>query len=114
MDVYSSVKGSLSDDAETLWSQSYEIFRRWKQKRYRQRFGLDHVARVLRKAGDSKLKNSKGEARLITVSTFMDIVDGLSEKQAQRILIGSEELMKIARRQEDTSCGKIRDRDWML
>merc|ERR1711920_497617 len=96
MDVYGDVKGALSDSAETLFSQTYEIYRRWEGKRKKARLGLDQVVNALEKQG-SKLQNEKThEPILLTVRTFMEFVDGLTEKQATRLLQQSEEASYVA------------------
>ncbi|CAE8725156.1 unnamed protein product, partial [Polarella glacialis] len=47
MDVYTETRGSLGSNAETLWSQAYEIYRRWKELKAGRRVSLNYIQSVL-------------------------------------------------------------------
>merc|ERR1719253_491967 len=87
MDVYTEVRGSIGSHAETLWSQAHEIFRRWRELKAGRRVSLNHVQDCL----DAHHKVNKNGVSIVpttlNVATFMSLVAGLGEKQAQRILI---------------------------
>jgi len=101
MDVYNTVKGSLDDDAETIVSQSYEIYRRWRQKRLGQRVSLDYILQCLERQGETLMH--KGEPKLITVTVFLKLVQGLCKRQAQRVLTHAEEVLEHAHLAETLS-----------
>eukprot|EP00930_Biecheleria_cincta_P027134 TRINITY_DN1905_c0_g1_i8.p1 TRINITY_DN1905_c0_g1~~TRINITY_DN1905_c0_g1_i8.p1 ORF type:complete len:933 (-),score=157.50 TRINITY_DN1905_c0_g1_i8:72-2870(-) len=83
LDVYSSVKGALSDDAETFWSQANEVFRRWRGLRMRTRISLEEVLIPLEKSC----------AEYVTASSLMRLVPNLKGPQAVRILKASDEIV---------------------
>merc|ERR1712151_166784 len=91
MDVYATVKDGMDEDAETIWSQIYEIFRRWREKRLGLRCSLGHVQRELRRHR-GELRTSGDEPRLLTVTLMCELVDGMRQDQATRILTHSETL----------------------
>eukprot|EP00928_Gymnodinium_smaydae_P049401 TRINITY_DN3314_c0_g1_i1.p1 TRINITY_DN3314_c0_g1~~TRINITY_DN3314_c0_g1_i1.p1 ORF type:complete len:944 (+),score=180.84 TRINITY_DN3314_c0_g1_i1:109-2940(+) len=89
MDQYNTVKESLPEDAETILSQSSEIFRRWRQKKQGLRLSLGYVLEVL----ETTLGGAPcGE--LATVSTLVEMVPGLERPQALRILKNSHSILK--------------------
>merc|ERR1719408_140708 len=47
MDVYTEVRGAIGSHAETLWSQTYEIYRRRRDLKAGKRVSLDHVLACL-------------------------------------------------------------------
>jgi len=92
MDVYGSVKGAMGDDEglyPTLWSQSYEIYRRWYQKRKGKRLGIPQIVKSLNDNHEMcYIKGTNGEKipKRITRSLFMELVPGLSTTQADRLI----------------------------
>lgn len=108
MDVYGKTRDQLADDAETLWSQTYEISRRWLQKNKGQRLSLDQIARQMR-LNSSELKNAIGEPKLLTVTALMKLVEGLSADQAERVLIGAEQFMAGSHASRTKSTIKVLD-----
>jgi len=108
MDVYGSVKGAMGDDMEnypTLWSQSYEILRRWKQKRMKKRMSLDSILDLLQQDSntngtwDSKARGD--EDKLITIYGFVALVPGLSRTQAERLLGGATDYANLEAHQTE-------------
>jgi len=91
MDVYSNVKGAMGNDVEafpTIWSQSYETYRRWSQKKKGNRLSLGHILHALEMNDSQNEYTFSGVkmSKLISVSTFMSGIPGLNEKQADRLL----------------------------
>eukprot|EP00931_Biecheleriopsis_adriatica_P009340 TRINITY_DN11040_c0_g3_i1.p1 TRINITY_DN11040_c0_g3~~TRINITY_DN11040_c0_g3_i1.p1 ORF type:complete len:892 (+),score=153.30 TRINITY_DN11040_c0_g3_i1:89-2764(+) len=82
-DVYAEVKSAVPPDAETIWSQSWEIFRRWKGARLGQRISLSTVQNCLEALA--------GQREYLTVPVLMQNVPGLGKEQALRILVGADE-----------------------
>jgi len=94
MDVYSGIKGGMDDEAETILSQSWEIFRRWNEKRRGLRVSLGYVLAQLESNPQAcfTIKDKRREPKLITKSTMMDLVPGITPEQSMRILTKSHEL----------------------
>jgi hypothetical protein len=95
MDVYASVKGGMGDedDFPTLWSQSYEVWTRWRKKRMGLRLSIEEIVRALEKHDTDEFvitEDSDGQtvrkSLLINVHKFMSIVPGLGKGQAERLL----------------------------
>merc|ERR1719451_170305 len=63
MDVYTEVKGGIGGDAETLWSQTKEIYQRWRKRRQGLRKSLEYVLHAL--------EQSKNEDNL-TIQKMID------------------------------------------
>jgi len=95
MDVYGDVKGALPDNAETIFSQSYETWRRWNVKRKGERLSLDYIAKVLARSPQNLVNAVTGDPILITVRHFRKLVEGLTEAQATRILIEAEKALCV-------------------
>merc|ERR1712008_38479 len=90
MDFYTETRGTLGDNAETLWSQSWELYTRWKDVKSGRGMTLSHITACL----ESDISHTDGEtdqksARVITLKTLMNDVPGLGELQATRILQGA-------------------------
>eukprot|EP00930_Biecheleria_cincta_P057373 TRINITY_DN43323_c0_g1_i1.p1 TRINITY_DN43323_c0_g1~~TRINITY_DN43323_c0_g1_i1.p1 ORF type:complete len:139 (-),score=29.91 TRINITY_DN43323_c0_g1_i1:561-977(-) len=81
-DVYSSVKGALGDDAETFWSQTKEICRRWYGLRMHTRISLEEVL----------IPVERCSVEYVTASFLMKLVPNLKEPQALRILRASDKI----------------------
>merc|ERR1719379_2138432 len=47
MDVYTEVRSSIGAHAETLWSEGYEVFMRWRLQRRGEIVTLEHVLKYL-------------------------------------------------------------------
>ena len=84
--------GAGGAEIETLWSQTYEIYRRGKQTRAKQRVNLTHIEACVRKGrGDAKApvlreKESLEEStEFVTFPELLDMVPGLEMRQAQRL-----------------------------
>merc|ERR1719253_1603769 len=80
MDVYTEVRGAIGSHAETLWSQSWEIFRRRRELRLGNRVSLEHVQHHIDPesgphAGEEVHKSN------VNTATFMSLVPGLGERQ---------------------------------
>mmetsp|Transcript_103260 Transcript_103260/g.266965 ORF Transcript_103260/g.266965 Transcript_103260/m.266965 type:complete len:971 (-) Transcript_103260:50-2962(-) len=84
MDAYTEVKGTLGSQSETLWSQAYEIFKRWYQRQKGQRVSLNHVLKYL-----EEFEATLEEETEITESQFIAIVPGLEHRQAKRVITNS-------------------------
>jgi len=85
MDVYMEVKGGISEDAETIWSQTDEIIRRFFGKIRGRRLSLERLYVPF----DKKNKKNQFEVacnNFLTPKPFMDLVPGLTRAQASRIL----------------------------
>lgn len=91
MDTYSEVKSRISLDAETLWSQSYSIWRRWRQKAKGERLGLDHVLQVL--IGNPLIEPPDLYQEL-TAQDLCEQVKGLQMNQALRLFKNTDEMIK--------------------
>jgi len=90
-EVRSEVVGS-GTEIETLWSQTYEIYRRGKQTRAKQRVNLTHIEASIRsRRGDAKApmlreKESLEESKeTVSFSELLAMVPGLEMGQAQRL-----------------------------
>jgi hypothetical protein len=101
MDVYTEVKSGIGSNAETLWSQAYEMYRRWRELRRGKRVSLNHILAYIAPEisdaprGLSKFFESDGDAEdgpKLTVKAFLAKVPNLEERQAKRVLVASEEL----------------------
>lgn len=93
MDIYSDVKAHISKDAETIPSQIREIFNRWLDERTGRQISLHTVCEALIKYEDTQRfgddgdsKNQSTEEQRVTVPGFMEIVPGMPESQARRLL----------------------------
>lgn len=91
MDVYAATRSSLGEHAETLWSQSWELYTRWRDVKQGRGMPLEHIIACL--VSDVTETGSEKEAnRVFTLKTFMNRVPGIIEPQAIRILEGAAEL----------------------
>jgi len=91
MDIYTEVRGSIGDNAETLWSQAYEIWRRHRQKQRGERVSLMYILECIEPAGfAAKGVTDENDEKPLSMQGFVEMVPGLSEKQAARILLASE------------------------
>jgi len=104
MDVYTEVKGNIGNDAETLVSQSHEIFVRWKNKKRGLRLDL---AEVLNHLGDPLLDDEDEEEDeeskvLLNVDKLLDKVPGMKQRQAIRILTNSQEMLEADSRKSQS------------
>eukprot|EP00931_Biecheleriopsis_adriatica_P041280 TRINITY_DN23616_c0_g2_i1.p1 TRINITY_DN23616_c0_g2~~TRINITY_DN23616_c0_g2_i1.p1 ORF type:complete len:1029 (+),score=157.39 TRINITY_DN23616_c0_g2_i1:195-3089(+) len=94
MDVYTDTRGSLDADAETLWSQFLEIWQRWRRTRAGLRLTLNQVKEHLLQweAGNGvrirqTTNNFSGATETpMNLRMFMNVVPGLGQEQAMRIL----------------------------
>jgi len=101
MDVYTDVKGSIGNDAETLWSQSREIYVRWRDVRQGHSIPLSTVLKAL---DPTDLESEDGEAddSSLMVENFIEEVPSLSQEQAQEILLQSYQLSELESRPSET------------
>lgn len=97
MDVYGTVKSRMVDDPDkfpTLWSQSYEIYRRWRERASGHQMSLRKIYLELENNPDgcyvTKSDGSR-EARDLTLSMLLKLVPALSRSQADRLLMESFE-----------------------
>jgi len=79
MDTYSKVKESIGESAETLWSQGYEIYRRWQGRIKRTRVSLNAILQAFP-------ETDHDSARPITVPDLETKVQGIRTQQALRLL----------------------------
>jgi hypothetical protein len=86
MDKYSEVKSNLPSDAETLWSQSYEIFYRWRQVRTRSAMSIYKICKILDPTDLDDSDDAEDAAEVLRVPDLLAQVEGLKEKQARSIL----------------------------
>jgi len=86
MDKYSEVKSNLPSDAETLWSQTYEIFYRWKQVRSGRALSLHKICKILDPTDLDDEDDGDDAMQIFKVPDFIREVDGLTEHQARKIL----------------------------
>lgn len=102
MDVYTETRGNLRSDAETLWSQAYQVYWRYKEMKAGRRLGL---AKILRHLEDLQEQTSPRqgppESEVLTAQQFVKHVPGLGEAQAARILAKSWQ-----HKRSDESSGK--------
>merc|ERR1712056_60813 len=79
VDVYSGIKDGMDDNAETIWSQSYEILGRWRDKRKGSTLPLDAILNQLEddREGCFNMKKEPPQVKLLTLSGLLSIVDGL-------------------------------------
>eukprot|EP00931_Biecheleriopsis_adriatica_P009339 TRINITY_DN11040_c0_g2_i1.p1 TRINITY_DN11040_c0_g2~~TRINITY_DN11040_c0_g2_i1.p1 ORF type:complete len:890 (+),score=158.42 TRINITY_DN11040_c0_g2_i1:45-2714(+) len=77
-DVYSEVKSAVPADAETIWSQSLEILRRWRDTRLGRRLSLQRIV--------DGWEDTVGQTEFLTVAVLERSFPGLGRAQALRIL----------------------------
>mmetsp|Transcript_30314 Transcript_30314/g.77051 ORF Transcript_30314/g.77051 Transcript_30314/m.77051 type:complete len:982 (-) Transcript_30314:152-3097(-) len=92
MDVYTEVKGSIGSDAETLWSQASEVYRRRRQRLAGDRVSLNYVLECIEPNSFSAKGACDDESNntYIHVAQLVEMVPGIKEKQAMRVLLASE------------------------
>jgi hypothetical protein len=88
MDVYTEVKGHISAEAETMWSQVNEIAHRWLDMRQGRQISL---AKILEALDKYELESTVDESERLTVADFVKLVPDMPEKQAVRILVSAYE-----------------------
>eukprot|EP00928_Gymnodinium_smaydae_P025315 TRINITY_DN20208_c0_g1_i1.p1 TRINITY_DN20208_c0_g1~~TRINITY_DN20208_c0_g1_i1.p1 ORF type:complete len:945 (-),score=150.40 TRINITY_DN20208_c0_g1_i1:298-3132(-) len=113
MDVYTEVKGNIGSNAETLWSQANEIFRRWRERRAGRRVGLPYILRCVNPdsefvASRVNLEELEG-SRMINVKSLCAMVPSLSEKQAERSLTAAQELFEASQQKSESMAETLRD-----
>jgi uncharacterized membrane protein SirB2 len=86
MDKYSEVKSNLPSDAETLWSQTYEIFYRWKEVKSGRALSLHRICKILDPTDLDDSDDADDATEIFRVPDFLSQVEGLTEYQARRIL----------------------------
>merc|ERR1712232_520871 len=91
MDVYTEVKSSIGSDAETLWSQAREIYRRWRELRRGNRVSLNHILVYIAPENTERSEEEELDTKL-TVKSFLAMVPRLGERQAQRVLVAAQAL----------------------
>jgi len=108
MDVYTQVKGGIGADAETLFSQASEIYRRWRALKAGKRMSLDDVLCALDPT-DLCDDDDDGVDEHITLQDFLTKVPGLSEKQAMRILVAATEMTDDTHRKSQSLADSMLD-----
>jgi len=86
MDKYSEVKSNLPADAETLWSQSYEIFYRWRQMRTGSAMSIYKIVKILDPTDLDDSDDADDATEVLRVPDLVSQVVGLKEDQARKIL----------------------------
>eukprot|EP00928_Gymnodinium_smaydae_P021197 TRINITY_DN18250_c0_g3_i1.p1 TRINITY_DN18250_c0_g3~~TRINITY_DN18250_c0_g3_i1.p1 ORF type:complete len:958 (-),score=117.64 TRINITY_DN18250_c0_g3_i1:466-3339(-) len=113
MDVYTEVKGTVGSDAETVYSQSYEIYRRWRERRAGRRVSLNHVLVNIDPTDRGTrlrcLEERENDQTMITIEELMKRVQGLNEKQARRILMAAQELSDADNRKSQSLAEAVLD-----
>lgn len=90
-DTYSEVKGSIGSHAETLWSQTYEIYRRTRERKKGRRVGLPYIQECLLKqygGTDTALLAMEKVGQITDYVKYPDLmamIPGFKEKQAHRL-----------------------------
>jgi hypothetical protein len=100
LDTYLEVKGGMQD-AETMGSQIYEIQRRYRQTRRKERVTLDHVLKHARVAQHNETSTALRASRkslgrstaadTVTAEILAGRVPGMKERQAVRLLTNTLE-----------------------
>lgn len=85
MDVHTEVKGHISADAETMWSQTTEIVYRWNDIRAGRQIPLERVLECLELHCPTDHEDEAGLS--VTLQVLMKIVPGIPEHQARRLLV---------------------------
>jgi len=106
--VYTQVKGGIGADAETLFSQASEIYRRWRALKAGKRMSLDDVLCALDPT-DLCDDDDDGVDEHITLQDFLTKVPGLSEKQAMRILVAATEMTDDTHRKSQSLADSMLD-----
>lgn len=92
MDVHTEVKGHISSDAETMWSQVLEIIYRWNDIRVGRQIPLEQILEALEhhtgKNSDNPETDVDGNERL-NLEHFMKMCPNMPEHQAMRILVST-------------------------
>jgi len=92
MDVYTEVKGSVGSDAPTLLAQLYEIFFRLKEVRAKRQIHLQDVLMILDPTSlDCSDDDDTEEDEMFSIQSFKTLVPGLSDWQAESILVEADE-----------------------
>jgi hypothetical protein len=94
MDTYTNVKGQVTR-SETLCEQAEELYRRWWQKRQKMRVSLPYIKQCWEKSLKMSINellhssdSSIGE-QIVRTADFVEIVPGIKERQAERLLTNS-------------------------
>merc|ERR1712048_351553 len=93
MDVYTEVKGSIGSKAETITSQTMEIFRRWNDVRVGKEITLEHVLSCIDPTDldadddDEGISTRQPEGACITIGDLVQMVPKMHEEQAVSILL---------------------------
>lgn len=96
MDVYTEVKGSMGNRAETLWSQAVEIYQRGRAVYSGRELHLMYILKCLDPHELDADDDFGAEIafEFYTVSRLCQVVPGLPEEQARSILIASQEMLE--------------------
>uniref|UniRef100_A0A7S1M1G8 Polycystin cation channel PKD1/PKD2 domain-containing protein n=1 Tax=Alexandrium catenella TaxID=2925 RepID=A0A7S1M1G8_ALECA len=94
MDVYTDVKSGIGANAETLWSQSIEIWRRWRSVSSGRTVSLTKILSILDPT-DLESDDEAEDEEVLFPSNFAERVPKMSDDQAFIILKAAYEL-KIA------------------
>mmetsp|Transcript_67813 Transcript_67813/g.157430 ORF Transcript_67813/g.157430 Transcript_67813/m.157430 type:complete len:406 (-) Transcript_67813:313-1530(-) len=103
MDVYTDVKGSVGK-AETLWTQSVEIFERWRAQRFGPNVSLQTVLKALDPTdldSDDEGEN-ESEAPLYEESLVQKVGNNMPKEQAFHLLVESHKLQESIDRPSDS------------
>merc|ERR1712228_595510 len=108
MDVYTEVKGSIGNNAETINSQTMEILHRWWHKARGLRMDLSVILKHLDPTDLDTQRGGKDISNvLFTVGTLMQQVPGLNEVQAERVLISSQQQLDEGHTEVDDPTNSI-------
>ena len=103
MDVYTEVKGSMGN-AETLFSQTREIFSRWRDQRRGRRVSLEYVLHTLDPtdldSDDGGDGGGGGPAPTLSVEQLMERVPKLRSEQATEFLVSAQKNIEVDARDE--------------
>jgi hypothetical protein len=98
MDVYTEVKGSIGSNAETLWSQTQEIFHRWRAIKTGREVSLSSTLEVLDPTHLDEQDAEAGAFRdedLFNVETLAEKIPGMKREQAEGILMAALDLQDL-------------------
>merc|ERR1712216_974623 len=101
MDYYTEVKGKLGD-AETLFSQTAEIFYRWRAVRRGRQVAISVILQALDPdmidPDDEVVEDNEADADLLTVASLQGRVSNMPEDQATDVLLSSYAMSAVDER----------------
>uniref|UniRef100_A0A7S4VIU8 EF-hand domain-containing protein n=1 Tax=Alexandrium monilatum TaxID=311494 RepID=A0A7S4VIU8_9DINO len=105
MDVYTDVKAGIGNSAETLWSQSIEIWRRWRDVSMGRSVSLKKILKALDPTDlddEEEEEEDQEEIPPLFPDTMCERVPGMGSDQATSILAEAHRLKVANERSSDT------------